>query len=82
MATISLDKQIEDYLPFLGKEEKQSLLSVIKSFMKLKETDIPQPHGQRPTIEQYNKEIDEAMARVNNGEFYTQEEVEEMSKKW
>ena len=33
-------------------------------------------------IEQYNKEIDEAVARVEAGEFYTQEEVEQMSKEW
>lgn len=34
----------------------------------------------RDTIEQYNKEIDEAIAEVENGEFYTQEEVEKMVK--
>jgi proline dehydrogenase len=31
---------------------------------------------QRISIEQYYKEIDEAIARIDNGEFYTQEEVE------
>jgi len=37
---------------------------------------------ERDTIEQYNKEIDEAISEVEKGEFYTQEEVEKMSKKW
>jgi len=33
-------------------------------------------------IVQYNKEMDEAEARIEAGEFYMQEEVEEMAKKW
>ena len=36
----------------------------------------------RISVEQYNKEIDEAIARVEAGESYTQEEVEQMSKEW
>ena len=82
MSAISLDKEIKKFLPLLGNEEKQSILSVMKSFLKLKDVNANNPHGQRLTIEEYNKEIDEAMARVAKGEFYTQEEVEEMSRKW
>jgi predicted transcriptional regulator len=33
-------------------------------------------------IEQYNKEIEEAMARMEAGEYYTHEQVVEMSKTW
>ncbi len=75
MAT--LDSEIQHYLPLLRKEEKKSILSVIKSFVKL--------HGhesERVSIEQYNKEIDEAMAEIERGEFYTHEEVVKMSKEW
>lgn len=79
MPTMSLDKQIKQSLPQLDNEQKQSILSVIKSFLKLKDTSQP---TERITVEQYNKEIDEAMERVAKGEFYTHEEVEEMSKKW
>jgi predicted transcriptional regulator len=79
MATMSLDKQITQYLPLLDSEEKKSLLSVIKSFLKRKESS--EAVG-RISIEQCNKEIDAAMARVQNGHFYTHEEVEEMSKEW
>jgi hypothetical protein len=79
MATTSIDKEIEKFLPLLGKDEKQAILSVIKSFMKLREA----PLASMPiSIEQYNKEIDEAMERIANGQFYTQEEVEKMSEKW
>ncbi len=36
----------------------------------------------RISVEQYNRELDEAEARVRRGEFYTQKEVEKMSEKW
>jgi hypothetical protein len=76
MATKSLDNQILQYLPLLGKDEKQSLLSVIRSFLKGRE---PQT---RLTIEEYNKELEAAEARIDAGEYYTHEEVVERSKKW
>ncbi len=38
--------------------------------------------SERISLEQYNKEIDEAIAEVEKGEFYTQEEVEKMAEKW
>lgn len=34
------------------------------------------------SIEQYNKELDDALIRVKNGSFYTQEEVEKLAAKW
>lgn len=37
---------------------------------------------ERDTIEQYNKEIDQAIDQVERGVFYTQEEVEKMAKEW
>jgi len=82
MATMSLDKEIMKYLPELDNEEKQSILGVIKSILKLKDANTTHPLGQRLTIEQYNKELEEAEARIDAGEFYTHEEVVEMSKKW
>lgn len=47
-----IDKEIIDFLPLLGKEENQTLLSVIKSFMHLKS------ESNRISIEQYNQEIE------------------------
>lgn len=37
---------------------------------------------ERISVEQYNKEIEEAEAAIDRGEYYTQEEVEKMAKKW
>jgi hypothetical protein len=75
--TASLDKEIKHYLPFLENEEKQSILGVIKSFMKLKESP-----GQRISIEQYNKEIDEAEKRYDAGFFTSHEDVLKESESW
>ena len=61
----------EDYK---GKEEKKTILDFIKSHIKIK--DKPE----RISIEQYNKELEAAEARIDAGEFYTQEEIENMIK--
>jgi hypothetical protein len=55
----------------------ENLFEKLESLLK-KETKEPK----RISIEQYNKEIDEAILQVKNGEFYTQEEVEKMAEKW
>ena len=34
------------------------------------------------SVEQYNREIEEAEAEIDKGEYYSQQEVEKMSKKW
>ena len=76
MAAKSIETEIYNYLPLLGNNEKQTILSVIKSFVKLQNT------ANQISIAEYNKEIDEAVARVESGEFYTQEEVEKMAEEW
>jgi len=73
MGAPSLDSEFNRYWSLLTPVQKESLLSVIKSFV------IPR---EKISVEQYNKEIDEAIARVEAGEFYSQEDVEKMSKEW
>ena len=43
-----------------------------------KETKEPK----RISLEQYNKEIDEAIEDVENGNFYTQEEARKIASQW
>jgi hypothetical protein len=79
MPAISLDNEIKKYLPLLGSNEKKSLLSVIKSFLIIKEeAKVPQ----RLSIEEYNTELKAAEARIDSGHFFTQEQVEKMAKNW
>ncbi|MCF2442871.1 hypothetical protein L0657_02800 [Dyadobacter sp. CY345] len=77
MQTKTIDNEIALYLTFLDKDEKESILGVIKSFLKSKNKE-----NDRVSIEQYNNELDEAVERIKNGVHLTQEEVENQSGKW
>ena len=57
--------------------EKKSVLLLIKTFLRGRKQA-----SQRISIEQYNKEIDEAMHRIDAGEFITHEDMEKESELW
>lgn len=76
MSAQSIEQEFDKYWQKLSLVEKESLLAVAKNYVELKDD------SGRISIEQYNKEIDEAVARVEAGEYYTHEEVVEMSKNW
>jgi hypothetical protein len=77
MATQVIDQQMVEYFMQLNNAEKKSVVQLIKTFLKTK-NDAPG----RISIEQYNRELDESEAEIERGEFYTQEQVEEISKGW
>ena len=78
MSAQSLEQEFDQYWAKLSIVEKESLLAVAKNYVQLKDEN----DTERVSIEQYNQEIDEAMARIDAGEFHTHEEVVEMSKTW
>jgi len=71
----ALDQELFQYILQLDEAEKKSVLQMLKTFLKGHEVNVP-----RIGMEQYNKEIDEAIARVEAGDYYTQEEAERMAK--
>jgi len=73
MTTVAIRKKLSNYLQIADDKK-------IKAIYALLEDDINQ--GGRISMEQYNKEIDEAMEEVKRGEVYTHEEVIKMSKNW
>lgn len=73
MASI-LETELFGYILQLDEAEKKSVLEMLKTFLKGRRGGI--------SLEQYNKEIDEAVARVEAGQSYTFEDVEKMSKDW
>ena len=75
MATPSLENEFDQYWSKLSIIEKQSLLTVAKNYVELKEEA-------GMDIEEYNKEIDDAVRRVDAGEYLTHEDVIKMSKDW
>ena len=73
MPAQSIDTEFNEYWSKLNSVQKKSLL-IAKNYVQLKEDS-------HISIEQYNKEIDEAMKQIDEGEFYSHEVIE-ASKKW
>jgi predicted transcriptional regulator len=77
MQAKGIEQEMNNYFMQLSLNEKKSVVQMLKTLL--------QKHnrGDAPvTIEDYNKDIDEAMAEVARGEFYSHEEVIKMSKNW
>ena len=75
-ATINIDEELMECISELNAVQKKSILELVKSFVDKDEKMKPQ------TIEEYNNELEEAVAKVKAGEFYTHEEVKELAKSW
>ena len=73
----TLDKELYSYFVQLDEEEKKSVLQLLKTFLHRRNEDTD-----RISSEQYNKEIDEALAEVEAGNYITQEEMEKQTAKW
>lgn len=73
MTTIAIRKKLHEFIDNM-KEKKA------KAIYTLFEEEIKQ--GERISIEQYNKEIDEAEAEFEKGDFITQEAMLKKVKQW
>lgn len=73
----ALEQEWQRYFVQLNDMERKSVLLMLKAFLQRRneETD-------RISIEQYNKEIDEALAEAAAGNYITQDEMEKRSAKW
>ena len=70
-----IEKELNAYIHQLNVDQKKSLLGFIKTILSPKEEE------QSISIEQYNRELGEARAAIDRGEFYANEEVFAMSRK-
>jgi len=73
MAASSLDIELSKYWSLLTPAQKESLLSVIKSFVQ---------SPQRVSLEQYNEELAEAEAEYQAGNHITSEEMLKLIRQW
>ncbi|MEP6950156.1 MAG: hypothetical protein ABI863_12805 [Ginsengibacter sp.] len=76
MGVLLLDNEFNQYWIKLSSQEKESLLTVARHFVELKEENGP------VSVEEYNREIDEEMSRMDKGEFIPHEEVVKASQSW
>ena len=76
MASV-LDKELIRYFVQLNEPQKRSLLEMMKSFLQ-SESKL----AEHVSIEQYNRELDEAMERIGRGEFTTLEALEKEMQTW
>lgn len=74
MAAPSLDSEFMQLWSRFTVVQKQSLLSVIKSFV--------EPTGEPISLEQYNKEIQEAEEEYQKGDYLSHEELKKQMKQW
>ncbi|MGN6803517.1 MAG: hypothetical protein ACTHJN_16580 [Ginsengibacter sp.] len=72
-----LEKQMFNYFRQLNERQKKSVIQMLKFFLKDKGEN-----KRRISIEEYNKELDEAIEQIKNGEVYSHEEVVKLSKSW
>jgi hypothetical protein len=76
MASV-LEKEMYNYFTQLNEAEKKSVIQMLKTFL-LSRKENPG----RVSIEQYNKEIEEAMEEIKRGEVYSHDEVVKMATGW
>lgn len=73
MTTLAIRQKLSDYLQVADDKKIRAIYTIL-------EDDINE--GGRISVEQYNKEIDEAMEEVKRGEVFTHEEMVKISKTW
>ncbi|WP_131248899.1 hypothetical protein [Aquimarina atlantica] len=64
-----------EFIRELFKVDKASVMDKLEKILKKEQVG-------RDTIEEYNKDIDEAIAEIEKGEFYTHEEARKIANKW
>jgi vacuolar-type H+-ATPase subunit D/Vma8 len=76
MTAIAIKKQVDNYLPLLSAKQQTLILEMIKSFLNVdKDT-------KRISRKQYNKELDNAVSRIEKGNFVTHKDAIKELSKW
>lgn len=69
-----LDKELSDKISILNRSQKESILTLIKSFTSTNQKPLSK--------KQYNIEIKAAEGRIKKGKFISQIELEKQVSKW
>ena len=76
MSPLALKKQFDSFLPLLSEKQQSLILEMVKSFLNV------DTGSKRISKKQYNKELDEAIARIEKGDFLTNDEALKELSKW
>jgi vacuolar-type H+-ATPase subunit D/Vma8 len=76
MTTSAIKKQVDNYLPLLSTKQQTLVLEMIKSFLNV-DSDT-----KRISRKQYNKELEKAVARVENGNSVSHKDAVKELSKW
>lgn len=76
MTTTAIKKQVEDYLPMLSTKQQVLVLEMIKSLLHVDN------ENKRITRKQYNKELDEAVERIEKGNSLSHKDALKEIAKW
>ena len=76
MEAITIQQEVQDFFSELSEDDQKQALELVKAFFANSDDDGS------ISFEQYNNEIDEALAEVARGNYFTQDEVEKQSAKW
>ncbi|MBK6640637.1 MAG: hypothetical protein KBH11_01245 [Bacteroidia bacterium] len=76
MTTTAIKKQVDNYLPLLSAKQQALILEMIKSFLNVdKDT-------KRMSRKQYNKEIKDAVSRIEKGTSVSHKDALKELSKW
>lgn len=76
MTATAIKKQVDNYLPLLSAKQQTLVLEMIKTLLNV---DID---AKRITRKQYNKEINEAVARIEKGNSVSHKDSLKELSKW
>jgi len=76
MTTTTIKKQVDNYLPLLSPKQQTLVLEMIKSFLNV-DNDTKRISGK-----QYNKEINDAVSRIENGNSVSHRDAVKELSKW
>ncbi len=77
---MTLDKLKKNIFSRINEENNKELLQLIYTLLEEKATTVDT--GKRISKKQYNKEIQDAMKQMDEGQYLTQEQVEQLMAKW
>jgi hypothetical protein len=76
MTTATIKKQVDSYLPLLSEKQQTLVLEMIKGLLNVDKD------SKRVTRKQYNKEISQAISRIEKGESVSQKDALKELSKW